>query len=91
MNVIEAVKSVSKGREVPHYCYHPKLTVAGNCRMCMVELGMPMRDRATEAILEADGSPKISWMQSPRLAVPVTLIRAYIKPNRRLWRLRVMG
>ena len=68
MNVIEAVKSVGKGREVPHYCYHPKLTVAGNCRMCMVELGMPMRDRATgEAILEADGSPKISWMPKPTI------------------------
>ena len=47
LNVIEAVKSLGKGREVPHYCYHPKLSVAGNCRMCMVELGMPMRDRAT--------------------------------------------
>lgn len=68
MNVIEAVKSVGKGREVPHYCYHPKLTIAGNCRMCMVELGMPMRDRATgEAILEADGSPKISWMPKPTI------------------------
>ena len=22
--------------DVPHYCYHPKLPVAGNCRMCLV-------------------------------------------------------
>jgi len=47
INIIEAVKMVGKGKEVPHYCYHPKLTIAGNCRMCMVEMGMPMRDRAT--------------------------------------------
>ena len=26
---------------VPHYCYHPKLPVAGNCRMCLVEFGTP--------------------------------------------------
>src|SRR5688572_2042572 len=26
------------GIEVPHYCYHPGLSVAGNCRICMVEV-----------------------------------------------------
>ena len=31
-NVIEAAKQLQK--DVPHYCYHPKLTIAGNCRMC---------------------------------------------------------
>src|SRR2546426_2834112 len=30
------------GVEIPHYCYHPKLPVAGNCRMCLVEFGLPM-------------------------------------------------
>lgn len=30
--------ALSQGREVPHYCYHPGLTVAGNCRMCLVEI-----------------------------------------------------
>ncbi|MFQ5843832.1 MAG: 2Fe-2S iron-sulfur cluster-binding protein, partial [Planctomycetota bacterium] len=30
------------GIEVPHYCYHPALTVVGNCRICLVEVeGMP--------------------------------------------------
>lgn len=28
--------------EIPHYCYHPALSVVGSCRMCMVEIdGMP--------------------------------------------------
>ncbi|NBB78458.1 MAG: molybdopterin-dependent oxidoreductase [Verrucomicrobia bacterium] len=68
INVIEAVKLAGKGKVVPHYCYHPKLSIAGNCRMCMVEMGMPMRDRATgEAILEDDGSPKIGWMPKPAI------------------------
>ncbi|MFB0515970.1 MAG: 2Fe-2S iron-sulfur cluster-binding protein, partial [Candidatus Neomarinimicrobiota bacterium] len=30
------------GIEIPHYCYHPALSVVGSCRMCMVEVeGMP--------------------------------------------------
>ena len=68
INIIEAVKIAGKGKEVPHYCYHPKLSIAGNCRMCLVEMGMPMRDRGTgEAILEEDGSPKIGWMPKPTI------------------------
>lgn len=67
-NIIEAVKSIGKGKEVPHYCYHPKLSIAGNCRMCMVEMGMPMRDRATgEPILDEDGKQKIGWMPKPTI------------------------
>ncbi len=23
---------------IPHFCYHPKLTIAGNCRMCLVDI-----------------------------------------------------
>ncbi|MGE3537763.1 MAG: molybdopterin-dependent oxidoreductase [Candidatus Tectimicrobiota bacterium] len=26
------------GISIPHYCYHPQLSIAGNCRMCLVEL-----------------------------------------------------
>ncbi len=35
-NVIQAAAEV--GVQIPHYCYHPKLSIAGNCRMCMVEI-----------------------------------------------------
>src|ERR1700757_3272797 len=35
-NVIEAAKSV--GIEVPYYCWHKRLSVAANCRMCLVEM-----------------------------------------------------
>lgn len=34
-NMIDAAKTV--GVDIPYYCYHPRLTVAANCRMCMVE------------------------------------------------------
>lgn len=67
LNMIEAVALA--GKEVPHYCYHKNLTVAGNCRMCLVETGMPMRDRATgAAILDESGKPKISWGLKPAIA-----------------------
>jgi NADH-quinone oxidoreductase subunit G len=35
-NLIEAARQA--GIEVPHYCYHPGLSVAGQCRLCMVDI-----------------------------------------------------
>ena len=53
--------------DVPHYCYHPKLPVAGNCRMCLVEFGTPAVGPDRKPILNPDGTPKIS--KSPRPAI----------------------
>jgi NADH-quinone oxidoreductase subunit G len=40
INCIEAAKTADI--HVPHFCYHPSLTVVGQCRMCLVEIeGMP--------------------------------------------------
>ncbi|MCH8541266.1 MAG: (2Fe-2S)-binding protein [Opitutales bacterium] len=66
-NVIEAAAQLNI--EIPHYCYHPKLSAPGNCRMCLVEMGMPMRDRGTgEPIMGEDGKQKIGWMPRPAIA-----------------------
>jgi NADH-quinone oxidoreductase subunit G len=35
-NMIEAAKTV--GSDIPYYCYHPRLSIAANCRMCLVEV-----------------------------------------------------
>ncbi len=35
-SILEAAKTV--GILIPHYCYHPTLPVAGNCRMCLVSV-----------------------------------------------------
>jgi NADH-quinone oxidoreductase subunit G len=35
-NLIEAAREA--GVEVPHYCYHPGLSIAGQCRLCMVDI-----------------------------------------------------
>ena len=66
-NVIEAARLVNV--DVPHYCYHPKLSVVGNCRMCLIEMGMPAVDPATKAPImdPATGKQKINWIPRPQI------------------------
>ncbi len=66
-NIIEAAARI--GVEVPHYCYHPKLSVVGNCRMCLVEMGMPALDPSTRQPLidPATGKPSINWIPRPQI------------------------
>ena len=35
-NLVDAAEMA--GEEIPHYCYHPGLSIAGNCRMCLVDI-----------------------------------------------------
>ncbi len=66
-NVIEAAKLA--GVEIPHYCYHPKLSIVGNCRMCLIEMGLPAVDPATKAPImdAATGKQKVNWMPRPQI------------------------
>jgi len=66
-NAIEAARLV--GADVPYYCYHPKLSVVGNCRMCLIEMGMPAVDPATKAPImdPATGKQKINWIPRPQI------------------------
>jgi NADH-quinone oxidoreductase subunit G len=43
LNCIEAARRA--GKEIPHYCWHPGLSVVASCRMCLIETGQ--RDAAT--------------------------------------------
>jgi len=38
LNIIDACREI--GIEIPHFCYHPAMSVAGSCRMCQVEMEM---------------------------------------------------
>jgi len=58
---------MKSGQFVPHYCYHPKLSSPGNCRMCLVEMGMPKMTPDRKPVLGPDGKPEIGW--SPRPAI----------------------
>jgi NADH-quinone oxidoreductase subunit G len=59
--------AAAAGAMVPHYCYHPKLPVAGSCRMCLVEFGTPALGADRKPLLNPDGTPKI--VKSPRPAI----------------------
>lgn len=43
-NIIRA--AARQGIEIPHYCYHPGLSVPANCRMCLVEIKPAANQRA---------------------------------------------
>jgi NADH-quinone oxidoreductase subunit G len=67
--VVDAAKKA--GIDIPVFCYHPKMEPVGMCRMCLVEIGRPMIDRATnQLILESDGKPKLQFM--PKLETACT-------------------
>jgi NADH-quinone oxidoreductase subunit G len=70
--MIEACRQVDA--LVPHYCYHPKLSSPGNCRMCLVEMGMPPRPTpGQEPEKDEHGMPKIGWMPRPVIACANTV------------------
>ncbi len=43
------------GKEIPHYCYHERLSVAGNCRMCLVEIEKAPKPVASCSFPVAEG------------------------------------
>jgi NADH-quinone oxidoreductase subunit G len=64
--VIEACAQA--GKFIPHYCYHPKLTSPGNCRMCLIEMGMPKLGADRKPEIGADGKPVINWIPRPQIS-----------------------
>jgi NADH-quinone oxidoreductase subunit G len=59
------------GAEIPRFCYHERLSIAGNCRMCLVEvvgMGKPIASCAmgvTDLPPNKDGSPREVRTNSP--------------------------
>ena len=68
MYVADAAKIA--GIDIPVFCHHPKLEPVGMCRMCLVEIGRPVRDRATGQFVLENGAPKIQFM--PKLETACT-------------------
>jgi NADH-quinone oxidoreductase subunit G len=70
MTLIQACEEA--GIEVPRFCYHERLTIAGNCRMCLVEVvGGPPKPAASCAMQVRDlrpgpeGQPPVVKTNSP--------------------------
>jgi NADH-quinone oxidoreductase subunit G len=53
MSVLQACEQL--GLEIPRFCYHDKLSVAGNCRMCLVEVEKTPKPQASCALPCAEG------------------------------------
>ena len=70
MTILQACEVA--GIEVPRFCYHERLTIAGNCRMCLVEVvGGPPKPAASCAMQVRDlrpgpeGQPPVVKTKSP--------------------------
>ncbi|MBQ2260456.1 MAG: NADH-quinone oxidoreductase subunit G [Loktanella sp.] len=70
MTLIQACEVA--GIEIPRFCYHERLTIAGNCRMCLVEVvGGPPKPAASCAMQVKDlrpgpeGQPPVVKTNSP--------------------------
>jgi NADH-quinone oxidoreductase subunit G len=64
--LIEACEQA--GSYVPRYCYHKKLSSPGNCRMCLIEMGMPKMGPERKPELGSDGKPVINWIPRPQIS-----------------------
>ena len=53
LTVLQACEKV--GVEIPRFCYHEKLSIAGNCRMCLVEIEKSPKPVASCAMPSAAG------------------------------------
>ena len=71
LNAVEAARRA--GKFIPHYCYHPKLAIVGNCRMCLIETGGPKMDASRAPVLDASGKPEINWVPRPAIGCATNL------------------
>ena len=53
LTVLQACEKA--GVEIPRFCYHEKLSIAGNCRMCLVEIEKSSKPVASCAMPAAEG------------------------------------
>ena len=72
LTLIQACEQV--GIEIPRFCYHERLSIAGNCRMCLVEVvGGPPKPAASCAMQVKDlrggpeGQPPVVKTNSPMI------------------------
>ena len=53
LTVLQACEKA--GVEIPRFCYHEKLSIAGNCRMCLVEMEKSPKPVASCAMPASEG------------------------------------
>lgn len=76
--------ALDQGQEIPYFCYHPAMSSPTNCRMCLVDVGFPIKNRDTgEVEKNPDGSVKIAWGRKPITSCNTALAPdMYVRTNR---------
>lgn len=77
-NMIEAAKQV--GSEIPYYCYHPRLSIAANCRMCLVEVS-PGPPKLQPACQTAITEGQVVKTNTPRVEEQQRAVMEYLLLN----------
>lgn len=62
------------GIDIPHFCWHPELSVAGNCRMCLVEVGLPKRLPDGSIEVDANNHPVINFFPKLQIACATEVV-----------------
>ncbi len=73
-NLVDVAKQVADN-DIPVFCYHPKLSPVGMCRMCLVEIGQAAVDAETRQVqMTPDNKPIFKWQ--PKLVTACTTTAA---------------
>jgi NADH-quinone oxidoreductase subunit G len=74
--------AAKNGIDIPHFCWHPELSISGNCRMCLVEIGNPKKNPDGSFVLDENGNKVINYM--PKLQIACNTFAAenlYVRTN----------
>lgn len=67
------------GIEIPHFCWHPKLSVSGNCRMCLVEVEKMPKLVIACATIASDGM--VVHTESPKAIAARNAVMEFLLIN----------
>lgn len=67
-NLVDVAKWI--GNDIPVFCYHPKMSPVGMCRMCLVELGSAFDPKEKKIVKDEAGNAQIKWQ--PKLQTACT-------------------
>lgn len=71
-NLVDVAKFYADN-DIPVFCYHPKMSPVGMCRMCLVELGNSVDRQTNDIKYNADGKPEVMWFPKLQTACTTTV------------------
>lgn len=75
--IVEAAKRANI--EIPVFCYHAKMDSVGMCRMCLVEVGTPSINRATNEVeRDEHGNPIVRFFPKPMTACTTPVLQGMV-------------